>query len=609
MTESFDLSSRSPSVLQNPVTSSPDPESLLGTPISTFKSPTFTNKNNEKPSTPKAVKNQEYSSIVSRILEKVAKSGGERQDNDDQNEAGVGENNEKVEKMTDQNREMDRGGNTADVKDVSSAPPPVNEMDSSSVQNGEGKKGDVEIENPRRGRRSKREAALLADLKTKASTWGEKRWHNVDNLYDGYKFPPPVASSTPLPPTSFDASAVTPLATRSSSKKSGKNSKRDVTPNIPDFGDCNLDMSDLSGGPSPQPTATPTSINSDFTTGQISDHPTSSTTGRDSVDGSFSPHPTSQFPGPGTSTSASTESENGVKDFFAKIQANFGNLGANSPPNLGVPLSMPSTVPQFPMTPDSALNHPSQTSTNEPIDEQILSAAEHALAAAATANLFFAIYPRALPQLLTSGRLSPTSPFYPMIASLLFGSVQNAPNPASFIFPVSIPALSQAQSPTQARTLMPDQTQIPNQRPSTYPVSIQNQATVVQTAALLPSGQTPKTKRTYNTRRKSDLVTEAMVSADASRTPGEIPVIIDPNLLGENQYEVLTKRPKLEPLDPDSLSPSQVGLSHFDLQSGDLNSSAGTADHNPMTVGEFLKSKMIRKRGRRSKADALKPTL
>ena len=60
-------------------------------------------------------------------------------------------------------------------------------MSSSSVQNGEGKKEDVEIENPRRGRRSKREAALLADLKTKASTWGEKRWHNVDNLYDGYK--------------------------------------------------------------------------------------------------------------------------------------------------------------------------------------------------------------------------------------------------------------------------------------------------------------------------------------------------------------------------------------------------------------------------------------
>ena len=64
---------------------------------------------------------------MSRILEKVAKSGGERQDNDDQNEAGVGENNEKVEKMTDQNREMDRGRNTADVKDVSSAPP-VNEV-------------------------------------------------------------------------------------------------------------------------------------------------------------------------------------------------------------------------------------------------------------------------------------------------------------------------------------------------------------------------------------------------------------------------------------------------------------------------------------------------
>ena len=93
-------------------------------------------------------------------------------------------------------------------------------------------------------------------------------------------------------------------------------------------------MSDLSGGgPSPQPTATPTSINSDLTTGQISDRPTSSTTGRrDSVDGNSSPHPTSQFPGPGASTSASTESENGVKDFLAKIQVNFGSLGANSPP-------------------------------------------------------------------------------------------------------------------------------------------------------------------------------------------------------------------------------------------------------------------------------------
>ena len=60
-------------------------------------------------------------------------------------------------------------------------------MDSFSMRNDEGKKGGVEVENPRRGRRSKREAALLADLKTKASTWGEKRWHNVDNLYDGYK--------------------------------------------------------------------------------------------------------------------------------------------------------------------------------------------------------------------------------------------------------------------------------------------------------------------------------------------------------------------------------------------------------------------------------------
>ena len=64
---------------------------------------------------------------MSRILEKVAKSGGERQDNDGQNETGLGENNAKVEKATDQNREMDRENTAADVKDVSSAPP-VNEV-------------------------------------------------------------------------------------------------------------------------------------------------------------------------------------------------------------------------------------------------------------------------------------------------------------------------------------------------------------------------------------------------------------------------------------------------------------------------------------------------
>ena len=55
------------------------------------------------------------------------------------------------------------------------------------MRNGEGKKEGVELENPRRSRRSKREAALLADLRTKASTWGEKKWHNVNDLYDGYR--------------------------------------------------------------------------------------------------------------------------------------------------------------------------------------------------------------------------------------------------------------------------------------------------------------------------------------------------------------------------------------------------------------------------------------